>query len=298
VVVAVLATVALLGAGLVAIGPDALGPARRTSAVRPLAGGPATPGRARSTAPAGSPGAATPGGPTDAPTARTGDPGGTADPGGLPPAVLARLPQFAPAPPPQPFTAPAGPVAGWYHRVPTTQPVAFVTIDDGWVKRPEAVALVTRAHVPVTLFLTIDAIRDDPGYFRRLRAAGAVVEAHTLTHPSLAGMPYAAQRREICGSADQLARWYGRRPVLFRPPFGNSDATTLRAVRDCGMRAAFHWTETVDKGKVRYQRGHVVQRGDVILMHFRPAFVDDFLAALTAIHQAGLTPALLEDYVR
>ena len=32
-------------------------------------------------------------------------------------------------------------------------------------------------------------------------------------------------------------------------------------------------------------------------MHFRPAFPDDFVAALTAIKAAGLTPALLEDYV-
>jgi len=32
-------------------------------------------------------------------------------------------------------------------------------------------------------------------------------------------------------------------------------------------------------------------------MHFRPAFAKDVLAALTAIKQAGLTPALLEDYI-
>ena len=32
-------------------------------------------------------------------------------------------------------------------------------------------------------------------------------------------------------------------------------------------------------------------------MHFRPAFPDDFIAALAAIKNAGLTPALLEDYV-
>jgi hypothetical protein len=32
-------------------------------------------------------------------------------------------------------------------------------------------------------------------------------------------------------------------------------------------------------------------------MHFRPAFVDDFLAVLAAISQGGLTPARLEDYI-
>jgi hypothetical protein len=32
-------------------------------------------------------------------------------------------------------------------------------------------------------------------------------------------------------------------------------------------------------------------------MHFRPAFIADFLAVLKAIKEAGLTPARLEDYI-
>ena len=96
---------------------------------------------------------------------------------------------------------------------------------------------------------------------------------------------------------DAFITVYGRRPVLFRPPFGNEDNITLKAAHDCGIKAAFMWKETVDKGKVRYQEGHKVQPGDIILMHFRPAFVKDFLAALHAIKRAGLTPALLENYV-
>ncbi|MEV4755471.1 polysaccharide deacetylase family protein [Micromonospora sp. NPDC049559] len=209
----------------------------------------------------------------------------------------ARLPSFPPAPPPQPVTVPAGPSAGWYSRIPTNQPVAFLTIDDGWIKKPEARQLLADAHVPVTLFLTINAIKDNPDYFRNL-PPNVVIEAHTISHPNLKGKSYAIQRHEICGSADRLGELYGRRPVLFRPPFGEKDATTLRAVRDCGMKAAFFWKETVDKGKVRYQVGHTVRPGDIILMHFRDRFVDDFTAALKAIHAAGLTPVLLGDYVR
>jgi peptidoglycan/xylan/chitin deacetylase (PgdA/CDA1 family) len=234
------------------------------------------------------------GGPEDS---QSGEPGRSTTPP-LSGDFLARIPKFGPAPEPEPITVPDGPDAAWLTHIPTTQPVAFLTIDDGWVKKPEAIALVRAAHVPVTLFLTINAIRDDPGYFKQLQTAGAVIEAHTITHTSLTGMSYDFQHREACGSADQLAALYGRRPVLFRPPFGNKDATTLRVVHDCGMKAAFYWKETVDKGIVRYQVGHQIMPGDIVLMHFRPAFVDDFLAALQAIHDSGLTPALLEDYIR
>ena len=207
------------------------------------------------------------------------------------------IPDFAPAPPAQPITAPAGDAVEYLRRIPTTQKVAFLTIDDGYLKKPEAQELIAAAGVPVTLFLTTDAIKDDPEFFRPMVEAGAVIEAHSISHPSLRGRSYEFQRREICGSADRLAQWYGKRPTLFRPPYGNKDATTLRAAKDCGMAAAFFWTETVHKGKVRYQEGSAVQPGDIILMHFREAFRADFVAALTAIHRAGLTPALLEDYV-
>jgi peptidoglycan/xylan/chitin deacetylase (PgdA/CDA1 family) len=216
---------------------------------------------------------------------------------GLTAAQLAAIPRFPPAPVPQPVAVPAGPLAGWFSAIPTHQRVAFITIDDGWIKSPKALPLLEAAHVPVTLFLEINAIRSNVGYFAPMRQAGAVIEAHTITHIELKGKPYALQKHEICGSADRLKGFYGRRPVLFRPPFGDKDTTTLRAVHDCGMKAAFFWKETTDKGVVRYQVGHTVQPGDIILMHFRPAFVKDFLAVLRAIARAGLTPARLESYV-
>ncbi|MEV0134966.1 polysaccharide deacetylase family protein [Dactylosporangium sp. NPDC050688] len=209
----------------------------------------------------------------------------------------ARLPKFDRAPKADKVRLPEGASAAYFSRIPTDQPVAFITIDDGQVKRPEAYELIRQAGVPVTLFLTIDAIRNDPAYFKRLQDVGAVIEAHTVTHQNLKGKSYAVQRRELCDSADKLGQWYGRRPVLFRPPYGEKDDTTLRAAHDCGMHAGFFWKETVDKGIVRYQSGNTVQRGDIILMHFRDRFVDDYIAALQAIKAAGLTPALLEDYI-
>jgi peptidoglycan/xylan/chitin deacetylase (PgdA/CDA1 family) len=221
-------------------------------------------------------------------------------PASLPPPVgwkLSDIPHFGPIPVPEPITLPPGDEVPLLSRIPVTQPVAFLTIDDGILKNPEAAKLLAAAQVPVTLFLTTDDIHDDVPFFDHLRTYGAVVEAHTISHPELRGRSTAFQRRQICGSADRLGDWYGRRPVLFRPPFGDQDHTTLRVAKECGLRAAFIWKETVNEGKVRFQQGHTVQPGDIILMHFRPAFIKDFLGALKAIHRAGLIPALLEDYV-
>jgi len=213
-------------------------------------------------------------------------------------ALLAKLPHFGPAPAPVPITLPGGPNAPIYFRLPTTQPVAFLTIDDGLTQLSSDLTVMKAAHVPFTMFLIGPVAARNPGFFTSLEGDGGVIEDHTMTHPILKGKSYAAQQSEICGARTLLGKTFGRTPTLFRPPFGDYDSTTLKVVHDCGLTAAFYWSETVDAGIVRYQTSlHKIRAGDIILMHFRPAFAQDVVAALTAIHDAGLTPALLEDYV-
>ncbi|WP_309232189.1 polysaccharide deacetylase family protein [Micromonospora tarensis] len=167
---------------------------------------------------------------------------------------VAQVPAFAEAPPPQPVPLPSTGSAAFWHRLPTDQKVAFITIDDGGLARPPAVAeFVWRAHIPVTMFLNSPAAEEHDVYFRQIQVAGGAVENHTINHTSLAGRSYGHQKQEICGAADRLEALFGRRPTLFRPPFGEHDSTTLRAAHDCGAKAVLHWTETVHEGKVRYQ---------------------------------------------
>jgi len=209
-----------------------------------------------------------------------------------------RLPVFAPLPPPQPITAPIGARAPIYSRLPIHQRVAFLTMDDGQTQLSTAAPLMAAAHIPFTMFLIGPVAAKNPQFFQQLVSEGGVIEDHTLTHPIMRGLSYARQHKEICGARDLLHSTFQITPRFFRPPYGNYDQNTLRAVHDCGLQAAFNWAETVNGGKVYYQTTvHQIQPGDIILMHFRTAFVNDVIAALNAIHQAGLTPALLENYI-
>lgn len=211
---------------------------------------------------------------------------------------LARLPHFAPPPPPQPIAVPSGPKVPLYHRLPVNQPVAFLTMDDGWTQLPDAIPLMRAAHIPFTMFLIAPVAAKSPAFFKGMESAGGVIEDHTITHPDMKGKSYQFQHHEVCDARTSLAHTFGTTMTFFRPPFGDYDQTTLKAVHDCGLRAAFDWSETVNNGIVYYQTStHRIQPGDIILMHFRPAFLADVTAALTAIHNAGLTPALLENYL-
>lgn len=217
---------------------------------------------------------------------------------GLPGVAPGSIPVFPPPPKAIRPVLPGGPLAPALSRLATSQPVMFITIDDGIVRRPEARALIEAAHVPVTLFLISKVAAEDPAYFSALQGSGAVIEDHTINHPSLRHKPYALQHKEICESADKLGEMFGRRPLLFRPPYGEYDQNTRKAAHDCGMKALLTWREATNAGHVYYQTPvQKLHAGDIVLMHFRPAFVADFLAILKAAHDANLTPALLENYL-
>lgn len=200
-------------------------------------------------------------------------------------------PTEPPLPPPQPPDV-AGPpgekLAPVYFKVPTTKREVFITIDDGWVTSQPALRLIRRRHLSVTAFLVDQARRRNPAYFRALRAAGASIEDHTLTHPVLSHLPLAAQKRQICGAATRQASEFGVRPTLLRPPYGVYDRDTRRAAAACHLTAVVEWTATVDRGRLVVV-GSRLQPGDIILLHFTSRLPSDLTVALDAIRRAHLT---------
>lgn len=182
-------------------------------------------------------------------------------------------------------------------RVPTHQPVVFLTIDDGVYKEPEAAAKMRAANIPATLFLTERYTVMAPGYFSNIvQQTGSRIENHTMTHKDLHLMSYQNQKAEICQTNDIYAKVYGKRPTIFRPPYGNYNEDTQRAAAECGMKALVIWHALVQNGAVEYQASSSLQPGDIVLMHFTSAFKQDLQAFINASKAAGLQPQLLEDW--
>lgn len=180
-------------------------------------------------------------------------------------------------------------------RVETTDPVVFLTIDDGWTREPEALAAFEEAGIPATLFLLDPPIMEDADFFRSM--PDTLVEGHTQSHVDLTTVSQEEQRAEICGNANTIDRILGRRPVLFRPPYGNHNEATVRAAAECGMDAIVLWEQSLDGDAVSYRSETRLRPGDIILMHFRANFVEELHTAIRHAEAAGLEFALLEDYI-
>lgn len=227
----------------------------------------------------------------------------------LPTLFTPDIPQLAvlapPPAPPRPVFVPDAPrpqvqdgMAPIVSSIDTSQPVVFLTIDDGVHQDPAAAAKMREAKVPASLFLTGQYATPAATYFRDLAfLSGSRIQNHTLVHPELIWMTPEEQRHEICGASDELARVYGERPKLFRPPYGSFNTATLQIVAECGMQALVLWTAVVRNGAMHYQVGDHLRPGDIVLMHFSPTFQQDIQAFVDASRRSGLEPQLLEDWL-
>ncbi|MET9774153.1 polysaccharide deacetylase family protein [Streptomyces sp. NPDC006367] len=188
--------------------------------------------------------------------------------------------------------------------VPTEERIVFLTIDDGAEKDPAFLRMMSELKIPYTVFLTDEEIKDDYGYFERMQDLGVTLNGHTLTHPYLPALSYEAQKREICGMQKVIEKRYGKRPALFRPPFGNYNRDTLRAAKSCGVTHVPIWNEEVFVDHWEYREwDRDLHPGDIVLTHFRGR--DDWDGTMTdmarrfldRITAEGYAVARLEDYL-
>ncbi|MFJ3763652.1 polysaccharide deacetylase family protein [Streptomyces sp. NPDC090082] len=183
-------------------------------------------------------------------------------------------------------------------RVETTDPVVFITLDDGWNHDPAAARLLLDRRVPASLFLLPGAYAYDSGYFRTLLDQGrSRVENHTVDHPDLTALDAEGQRAQVCGARDRHLARFGDGPRLLRPPYGTYDATTRTTARACGAKALVTWTYDLTTWGGWTPPAPALKPGDIILLHFNETVSQDLERALDAARAAGLTPAPLRDYV-
>jgi peptidoglycan/xylan/chitin deacetylase (PgdA/CDA1 family) len=174
------------------------------------------------------------------------------------------------------------------NEIKTDKPVIFLGIDDGEVTSPETLQFFQDRKWPVTLFINKIHYDKNISYFKSILDSGANLGNHTMNHPNLIKLSYEAQKKEICDSQDAYQKDFGSRPKLFRPPFGNYNKNTQQVVTDCGMIAINNWKARVDEGKMWYQAGDKLNKGEIILMHFRPRMMEDLRAFEDEINKQGL----------
>ncbi|MDX6743110.1 polysaccharide deacetylase family protein [Actinocorallia sp. A-T 12471] len=208
------------------------------------------------------------------------------------------------------YTPPAGSTDGLppvVTKIETQEKVVFLTIDDGYEYDEEFVRIVREQKVPILTFLTSSYIAGHGPYFWALKNAGSQMENHSVSHANLPALGPEGQKKEVCGASDAIEQQYGRRPTIFRPPFGAYNDITKQVVKDCGMKSIILWSAEYYNGTtspqgvrdafVRGDGGTGFKPGDIVLMHYRKGLAQQMTTILGWINEQGYKPAALENYL-
>jgi peptidoglycan-N-acetylglucosamine deacetylase len=175
-----------------------------------------------------------------------------------------------------------------------------LTFDDGpGPYTQQLVATLDKLQVHATFF----AIGDQEQYF----SAGTVAEVksgdaigdHTETHPMMATLSPHDQYEELFDQMAQIEVVGGRRPRLFRPPYGSFNATTFRELRHLHLLMVLWSVDTSDYtlpgvDAIVHSALTGAKPGAIILMHDGGGNRSETIAALPAIvrglRKRGLRP--------
>ena len=148
-----------------------------------------------------------------------------------------------------------------------------LTFDDGpGPYTPGVLSVLERSHVHATFFVIGKMLRYFSASTVREIKDGDVIGDHTETHPQMALLSAHEQHEQLFEQIARIELLGGPRPVLFRPPYGSFNATTMRELHRLHLLMTLWSVDTGDY--LQPGISVIVQRvlagahpGAIVLMH-------------------------------
>ena len=131
-----------------------------------------------------------------------------------------------PAPPKEP------PIS--FNSVHVDGPYIAMTFDDGpsATLTPKLLDILAAHHMKVTFFVLGEMVAEHPDILARAAREGHEIASHSWSHPNLAKMSQENVRSQLQRTDDEIKTATGKRPTLFRPPYGSITERQKRWIHD------------------------------------------------------------------
>ncbi|MFV8829465.1 polysaccharide deacetylase family protein [Alkalihalobacterium sp. APHAB7] len=160
-----------------------------------------------------------------------------------------------------------------YHGDPARKLVAL-TFDDGpdGYYTPKILDILKSKQVPATFFVMGKQVEAFPDVMRRIVNEGHGIANHTWSHPVLPRQMTGRVIEEIRKTQNIMEKTVGRKPDLFRPPFGAITKSDALVLHEMGFRTIMWSVDTLDwSGLSGDEILRIVQRdispGGIVLQH-------------------------------
>jgi peptidoglycan/xylan/chitin deacetylase (PgdA/CDA1 family) len=209
-----------------------------------------------------------------------------ADPAAVAPPIAVSVPSAAC--PPAPY--------GVKRSAPGSAKTVALTFDDGPGKTTASILSILQQAGTAATFFNLglnSAVR--PAEVRSEATLALALGNHTWDHPQMPTLSASAQAKEMDNAIAEQVALTGRPPCLFRPPYGEYNATTLTLAQQRHM-TVWNWSVDTEDWKAgtstsAYWVNRIVSRAEagvsqqhpVILMHNPPAGIPATVTALPRI---------------
>jgi peptidoglycan-N-acetylglucosamine deacetylase len=212
-------------------------------------------------------------------------------------AAAAPVPHHWAAPPHRAARGCRWPAWGPQYYAPGPGRTVALTFDDGPGRSTRAILNVLRRYRVTATFFNVGEWEAARWWLVKAEArAGFALGNHTWDHPDLRTLPPPAQAAQIDRTSTEQQRLTGRKPCLFRPPYGAYNTWTLRLAHRRRL-AVWQWSVDTEDwqaqgsgssywvhriiGLAEAEGGRL--RNPVVLMHNQPAGNPATAAALPAV---------------
>jgi len=140
-------------------------------------------------------------------------------------------------------------------------------------------------EVKITFFMVGDWVDKNPEAVKKIYEAGHEIGNHSNTHPHVAKMTYEQNLEEIEKCSQKIEQLTGKKPILYRAPYGEYNEEVVKASFENGYYAIQWNKDTLDyqalTGEQMWKRiGNNLQSGDIILSHNGTEHTSDSLDML------------------
>ena len=114
------------------------------------------------------------------------------------------------------------------------EPYIAMTFDDGphATLTPKLLDLLAARHIKVTFFVLGECVEQNPEVLRRAAREGHEIANHSWSHPQFTKLSDESVRSQLRRTDDAIKAITGKRPTLFRPPYGAISARQKKWIHD------------------------------------------------------------------
>lgn len=157
---------------------------------------------------------------------------------------------------------------------PADQRHIALTFDDGPTEQTlEILAILRRQAVPATFFCIGQRVRQQPAIVQQMQVEGHLIANHSFSHGYFFDLLSTNQFwHELQQTDEAIQKAIGRRPRLFRPPYGVTTPGLAAAIRQGGYTCV-GWnvrtmdTVTPDATQLRHRAVKGLAPGTIFLFH-------------------------------